>query len=161
MLIRSRLLVPLGMRQTSFTTLDGSAINPSGGAMSTATDYIHFLQMMLNNGLYNGQRILSEESVKQLRQTQTTPELIRYAPKVAEGYNYALGSWVMEEDAKHQATVLACPGLFGTWPVVDYCRGYTYIIFVKSLLGEQKADAYIKLKEAIDDKLPSKCPSNP
>ena len=33
LLIRSKLFVPLQMRQTSFSTLDGSAINPSGGAV--------------------------------------------------------------------------------------------------------------------------------
>ncbi|HEV7622412.1 MAG TPA: serine hydrolase, partial [Flavisolibacter sp.] len=157
MLIRSRLFIPLGMRQTTFSTLDGSAINPSGGAQSNANEYMHFLQMLLNNGMYNGVRVLSETSIKQLRQTLTTQEQIKYAPIVAKGYNYALGSWVVEENEQHQATILACPGLFGTWPVVDFCRGYACIFFVKTLLGEQKRDVYEQLIEALDEKLPSRC----
>ena len=157
LLIRSKLFVPLQMRQTSFSTLDGSAINPSGGAVSTPSDYMHFLQMLLNNGKYNGQQVLSEESVKQMRQVQTTPEMIRYAPKVVKGYNYALGSWVIEEDNNRLGTVLACPGLFGTWPLIDYCKGYACLIFVKSLLGEQKVDIYNQMKAAIDEKMQSKC----
>jgi CubicO group peptidase (beta-lactamase class C family) len=157
MLIRSSLFVPLGMRQTTFTNLDGSAIDPSGGAFSTATDYMHFLQMLLNNGMYNGKRVLNEESVKQLRQTQTTTDLIKYTPKAAQSFNYALGSWVIEENNAHQATVLACPGLFGTWPMIDFCRGYACLFFVKTLLGEQKADTYMQMKIAIDDKLASRC----
>lgn len=56
MLIKQRLFNPLGMRQTTFSTLDGSAVNPSGGAKSTASDYSRFLQMMLNNGIFNGQK---------------------------------------------------------------------------------------------------------
>ncbi len=157
MLIRTRLFVPLGMRQSTFSTLDGSAINPSGGAISTAADYMHFLQMLLNNGKYEGARILSEESVKAMRQVQTTPEVIKYAPKVAEGYNYALGSWVIDNNAQHVGTVLTCPGLFGTWPMVDYCRGYACIFFVKTLLGEQKKDTYIQLTDVLNAQMPSTC----
>lgn len=157
MLIRTRLFVPLQMRQTSFSTLDGSAINPSGGAISSPSDYMHFLQMLLNNGKYNGVQVLSEASIKQMRQVQTTPELIKYAPRVAQGYNYALGSWVIDEDNNKTATVLTCPGLFGTWPIIDYCKGYACLIFVKSLLGEQKADIYNQMKAAIDEKIESKC----
>ena len=118
-LIKQRLLNPLGMSKTSFSTLDGSAINPSGGARSTANDYIHFLQMLLNNGQYNSKQILSAEAIKEMRKVETTTELIKYAPKAATGFNYALGSWVMEEN-NGEATALACPGLFATWPMVDW-----------------------------------------
>lgn len=156
MLIKQQLFNPLGMRKTTFGTMDNSAINPSGGAMSTAEEYMHFLQMLLSNGKYNGQQILSESSVKEMRQLQTQPAQIKYAPKTAEGFNYALGSWVVEASG-NEATALASPGLLGTWPMVDWCRGYACIFFVKTLLGEQKKDAYMSMKEAIDDKLPSKC----
>ena len=78
-------------------------------------------------------------------QIQTKPEQIKYAPPAAEGYNYTLGSWAIEEkDGK--ATALASPGLFGTWPMVDFCRGYAYLVFVKSFLGEERAEEHIKLK---------------
>ena len=157
LLIRSKLFVPLQMRQTSFSTLDGSAISPSSGATSTASDYMHFLQMLLNNGKYNGVQVLSEESITQMRLVETTPELIKYSPKIAQGYNYALGSWAIEEDNNKLATVLTCPALFGTWPIIDYCKGYACLIFVKSLPGEQKADIYNQMKAAIDEKIQSKC----
>jgi CubicO group peptidase (beta-lactamase class C family) len=155
-LIKQKILNPLGMSKTSFSTLDGSAINPSGGARSTANDYMHFLQMLLNNGQYNGKQILSEEAIKEMRKIETTPELIKFAPKAATGFNYALGSWVV--DGKDgEANALASPGLFGTWPMVDWCRGYACIFFAKTLLGEQKADAYMKMKEMIDEKQRSQC----
>ena len=35
----------------------------AGGAFSTPEDYIHFLQMILQNGMYNGKQVLSKESV--------------------------------------------------------------------------------------------------
>jgi CubicO group peptidase (beta-lactamase class C family) len=156
MLIRARLFIPLQMRQTSFSTLDGSAIIPSMGATSTAIDYMHFLVMLMNNGKYNGQQILSESSVKLMREIQTSSEMIKYAPKMMHGYNYALGSWVIEGESK-EAKILACPSLTGIWPEVDFCRGYASLIFVKNLLSEQKGDIYTDMRNAIEEKLVEKC----
>jgi CubicO group peptidase (beta-lactamase class C family) len=157
MLIKQKLFNPLGMRKSSFNTLDGSPANPSGGAVSTAEEYMHFLQMLLNNGKYNGVQILSEKSVTEMRKMNTVPEQIKYAPKAAEGFGYALGSWVLEEGANSVAKSEASPGLFGTWPVVDWCRKYASIVFVKTLLSEQKADIYMQMKDAIDEKIHPKC----
>ena len=136
--------------------MDGSAINPSGGARSTANDYLRFLQMLLNNGQYNGKQILSEEAVKEMRKIQTTQEKIKFAPKAATGFDYALGSWVVE-GGNGEASALSSPGLFGTWPMVDWCRGYACIFFAKTLLAEQKADAYMQMKKAIDEKIKRDC----
>jgi CubicO group peptidase (beta-lactamase class C family) len=155
-LIRTKLLIPLGMRKTTFTNLEGGPVNPSGGAQSTADDYMKFLVMLLNKGKYNGVQLLSENAVNEMIKIRTNPSIIKYAPRAAQGFNYASGAWVVEEkDGK--ATVLASPGLFGTWPMVDYCRGYTYLVFCKNLLGEEKADAYMQLKEVIDEQLKSTC----
>lgn len=155
-LIKQKLFTPIGMRKTSFTTMDGGPVNPAGGALSTPDDYMKFLVMLLNKGKANGKQILSEESVNTLMQIQTRPSLIKYAPEAAKGYNYALGSWVIEEkDGK--ATTLACPGLFGTWPMIDFCRGYAYLIFTKTLLTEEKAGLNMEFKKMIDEQLPGKC----
>lgn len=155
-IIKQKLFNPLEMRRTTFTTMDASAVNPSGGAQSTADDYMKFLVMLLNKGKYRGKQILSEESINALMQIQTKPGLIKYAPKSAEGYNYALGSWVIEEKDGN-ATSLASPGLFDTWPMVDLCRGYAYLVFVKNLLGEERADEHIELKKLVDEQIPSTC----
>ena len=71
-LIKQKLFTPLGMKKTTFSTLNISPVNPSGGAQSTADDYMQFLLMLLNNGKYKGQQILSEESVKLMMQVQTS-----------------------------------------------------------------------------------------
>lgn len=157
-LIKQRLFTPLGMRNTTFSTLDGTAPNPSGGAKSTAADYIKFLQMILGNGKFAGRQIISEASIAEMRKVQVTKEQIKYAPKAAEGFTYALGSWVIEGPGNvgGTATALASPGLFGTWPMVDFSRGYACIFFVKSLLGEQKADAYLELKKVVDKQFRSR-----
>jgi CubicO group peptidase (beta-lactamase class C family) len=146
-LTKQRLFVPLGMKKTTFSTLDGKAINPSGGALSTPDDYMHFLIMIMNNGVYQGKIILSENSVNEMLQVQTNKENIKYAPKVAEGFNYVLGAWVLEQNGS-KATAVSSPGLFGTMPLVDYCRGYAYLFFVKNLLVEERGDAQMKLPAA-------------
>lgn len=155
-LIRTKLFVPLGMTKTSFAELNGGPVNPSGGAKSTADDYMKFLVMLLNKGTYNGKQIISEASINEMLKVQNTPAQIKYAPKSAEGYTYASGSWVLEEK-NGIGTALASPGLFGTWPMIDYCRGYAYIVFVKNLLGEERADAHRQLKATIDTQIKSVC----
>ena len=155
-IIKQKLFNPLAMRRTTFTTIDASAVNPSGGASSTPDDYMKFLVMLLNKGKVNGKQILSEESVELLKTVQTTNIKIAYTPKAAQGFGYALGSWVAEEkDGK--ATALASPGLFGTWPMIDFCRGYAYLVFVKNLLGDERADAHLALKKVIDEQMKSAC----
>ncbi len=44
---------------------------PAGGLFSTAEDCTKFCQMLLNGGVFNGKRILSEASVKQMTSKQT------------------------------------------------------------------------------------------
>jgi hypothetical protein len=102
-------------------------------------------------------QVLSEKSITEMRKMHTVPEQIKYAPKAAEGFGYALGSWVLEEGPNSIAKAEASPGLFGTWPVVDWCRKYASIVFVKTLLSEQKADVYMQMKDAIDEKIHPKC----
>jgi len=158
MLIKQKLFNPLGMRKSSFSSLDGSLPDPSNGAQSSADDYLHFLQMLLNNGKYRGVQILSEASVREMRKMETTPETIKYTPKTAQGFSYALGSWIVDEPKDNMANVLSSPSLYGTWPMVDWCRNYAFIIVTKTLLkDEQKNDVYMQMKGAIDEKVHPKC----
>lgn len=155
-IIKTKLFNPLGMTKTTFAEANGGVINPSGGAKSTADDYMKFLVMLLNKGKYNGVQILSEQSVAEMLKVQNTIQQVKYAPKSAEGYPYASGAWVIEQK-EGSATAIASPGLFGTWPMIDYCRGYAYIVFVKNMLGDQRADAHRGLKTLIDGKITSEC----
>ncbi len=52
---------------------------PAGGLFSTASDVGHFCQMMLNGGVYQGKRYISEEAFKELTKKQT-------APTIKDGY---------------------------------------------------------------------------
>ena len=70
-LIKQKFFNPMTMRRTSFTSFDGMLVNPSGGASSTAEDYMKFLVMLMNKGKYAGKQILSEASVEELMKIQT------------------------------------------------------------------------------------------
>jgi CubicO group peptidase (beta-lactamase class C family) len=156
-LIMEKLLRPLKMRATTFVDEGGNAPNPSGGARSTANDYMNFLSMILNKGMFEGKRILSESAIEEMQKPQFTGLPVKFAPKIAEGYHYGLGEWIQEEDANGKSTVVSCPGLFGTWPYIDKCRNYAAVIFIKSLLGEQKKDFAIQFKSAADEVIGGGC----
>lgn len=155
MLAQQKLFRPLGMRQTTFSSLSGGAVDPDGGARSSANDLIRFMTMLLNNGLYKGQRVLSEASVKELRTIQTSPDLIKYVAYEANGFQYALGAWAPEGNEK-QAMVLTAPSLGGTIPVVDFCRDYAFVYFLKELNDDQKVNAYSEIKAVLDEKFTCK-----
>ena len=157
-LIRQKLFVPLAMRKTSFTDMNGGPIDPASGAQSSGDDYIKFLAMLLNKGKFGGKQIISEQSINQLLEIQTTPDKIKFTPKVTLGENYALGSWVLDYDANGKGTVFSCPGFNGTWAVVDYCRGYAYFILPKSSVDDDKFTGNKPVKDEIDQQIsPAGC----
>ena len=155
-LIKQRLFTPLNMRNSSFTPEENST-NPSGGAVSTATDYMNFLLMILDKGMFTGKRILSEAAINEMQTIQTKNIKKEFVPRVAEGFEYGLGEWVTETDASGKSNVVASPGLLGTWPYVDKCRNYACIFLAKKLLGEEKKEFYLELKRAIDKQMGPKC----
>jgi CubicO group peptidase (beta-lactamase class C family) len=153
--MQEKILRPLQMRNTSFSSFN--AVNPSGGAVSTANDYMNFLVMILNKGMYNGKRILSEASIELMQTAQTTSPMIKYAPNVAIGYNYGFGEWIQETDENGKSTIVSSPGLFGTWPLIDKCRNYASIIVTKELLNEEKRESYMLVKKLIDQQIIANC----
>lgn len=149
-LMRERILRPLSMRNTTFALNYEIAVNPSGGAHSTANDYMNFLIMILNKGTFNGKQVLSESSIAEMQKDQIVTLPIKYAPKNGEGYSYGLGEWILEKDTNGNSNVIASPGLFGTWPLVDNKRKYACIFFVKNLQADTRREMYADFKESID-----------
>ncbi len=154
-IMSERITRPLQMRNTSFSNLN--AVNPSGGAQSSASDYITFLAMILNKGIYNGKRILSEQAIEQMETVVTTTDMIKYAPKATQGFQYGLGQWIMTTDENGKGTVFTSPGLFGTWPMIDRCRNYACIILTEGKLNEERRELFLHIKELIDDVIPGTC----
>ena len=154
-IMQEKILRPLQMRNTNFYSPD--VVNPSTGAISTPNDYMNFLSMLLNKGMFNGKRILSEQSIALMHTAQTTTPMISYAPKLAAGYNYGLGEWIQETDENGYATVVSSPGFVGTWPLIDLCRGYASIVFLKDPLNTEKRSIYEEIKKTIDRQIIANC----
>ena len=156
-LMQERIIRPLKMRGTTFSNSDGGAVNPSGGAESTANDYMNFLIMLLNKGVFQGKRVLSEKAVAEMEKAQFPQLPVKYTPKGTEGFLYGLGVWLQDTDGTGNSPILCEPNLSGTWPYIDKCRNYAAIILLKSPESESKRDLYLKFKEAIDSQISSTC----
>ncbi|NCI45975.1 serine hydrolase domain-containing protein [Sediminibacterium soli] len=154
-LMQDRITRPLAMRNTSFASLEG--VSPSSGAVSTPNDLGNFLTMLLNKGMFNGKRILSEKSIEDMQTAVTTPAMIKYAPDFAKGYTYGFGEWILQGDENGKSTVIAMPGMNGTWPMIDKCRGYGFVLLTSGKLKEERKQLCLELKEMIDAQIKSTC----
>lgn len=155
-LIKSKLLTPLGMRRTSFTDLSGGALDPSAGAQTTADDYLKFLRMLLNNGKVNQVPFLSEASVRDLLQLQAPASKVVYHPIKQQGLGYAHGAFALENESG-SSTAFFAPGFFGGWALVDTCSGYAYLVITKNKLKDDKAGLHLEMKALIDRQYSNRC----
>jgi CubicO group peptidase (beta-lactamase class C family) len=155
-LVMERLLRPLKMRGTSFANEDGGAVNPAGGARSTANDYINFLSMLLNKGMFGDKRVLSEKSVAELETIQFASLPVKFAPKTLQGAHFTLGAYSLDANSSGDPTVFICPNLLGTTPFMDKCRNYAAILIVEKPVAaeEQKKSLYLSMKNLVDGEIP-------
>lgn len=148
-IFQERIAKPLEMKNTTFSK--SKAVNPSGGAYSSAYDYMNFLSMILHKGVYNGKRIISENAIKEMQISRTAGLKIVYTPSEAENYEYGYGEWVLEKDKNGIGKVVSSPGLFGTFPYIDISRNYAAIIFVKNLQFRNRQTIYNDFRKAINE----------
>lgn len=71
-------------------------VRASGGLISTARDYAVFCQMFLNRGIYNGHRVLKEETVAAMTSPQTASIYTPDERETCESY-YGYG-WTVSRD---------------------------------------------------------------
>jgi len=154
-MMAERITRPLLMRSTNFFSY--TVINPAGGAQSSAYDYMNFLSMLLNGGVFNGKRILSEAAIETMSKASSTQGMVKETPAILEGKNYAMGQWILGTDENGKTTTVACPGLFGTWPLIDYCRKYAFLIFTPGEAAAEKKELMASFKAIIDNQIVSSC----
>lgn len=82
-------------------------VRPAGGLFSTAEDLFRFYQMMLNRGVWEGKRLLSEQAVSELTRTQTGEIKTGFT----DGMSWGLGFQVVKEP--QGVTAMLSPGTFG------------------------------------------------
>ncbi len=154
-MMAERITRPLLMRSTNFFSY--TVINPAGGAQSSAYDYMNFLSMLLNGGVFNGKRILSEAAIETMSKASSTQGMVKETPATLEGKNYAVGQWIFGSDENGKTTTVACPGLFGTWPLIDYCRKYALLVFTPGESANENKELMASFKALIDNQIVAAC----
>lgn len=150
-LFAERLARPLHMKNTDFGK--GKVALPAGGAWSTAEDYLNFLVMILTKGVFNGSRILSENSIRDMQLNRITPDVrIAYSPSEAGNFGYGFGEWVMETST-HGTKAVCSPGLFGSFPWIDNEKGYAGFLLAFNLKSKGRNERYRELKSRVESAL--------
>jgi CubicO group peptidase (beta-lactamase class C family) len=143
-----RIAKPCDMKNTDFGK--SKVALPAGGASSTAEDYLKFLEMILNDGMYNGKEVLSKSSVIKMQQNYAKYAKVIYSPAEASNWGYGFGDWVME-DAKVRSKGITSPGLFGSFPWIDNEKKYAAVLFCFNLKNKGRGERYKQLKQLVDD----------
>ena len=82
---------------------------------------------------------------------------VTFKPTEATGFDFGLGNWIEAKDSEEKTTVIGFPGSTGTWVVVDKCRKYAAIIFVKNAADDIPQKVYLDIKAAIDKQIWASC----
>lgn len=104
----------------------------AGGVRTSARDYLNFLEMIANNGVYNGKRVLSASSITAMLTDQTNGAVIDYTPYMNCEVRYGIGNWRDVIDKNGVLQEVSSPGAFGTHPWVDLKHHAAGIIFTRT-----------------------------
>jgi CubicO group peptidase (beta-lactamase class C family) len=137
---RRRIGGPLGMTST---TWPGAPNNPSpaAGARTTVNDYSHFVTMVLAKGMYQGQRILSEQAIDAIitNQVGAYDTSHDFSVEITRIPRYGLGCWPDVVDSSGHTIVVSGNGGKGLYPWVDYATNSWGIVGVQDDRGAQYA----------------------
>jgi len=143
-IVQDKILRPCKMRSTSFTNESGVCTNASDGATTTANDFINFLGMLLNNGVFEGKTVLSEKSINEMETIQFSKLPVKYLPKEAAGLKIGLGCWIGIGGKEISAL-----NTTGFWPYIDREKHYAALLFPKKM-DDAKKELFVQFKEKMD-----------
>lgn len=156
-LFRDEIAGPLGM-----TTMHFEAMNPRvpGGAQSNMDDYGKLLTMILNHGMHDGKRILSEKTLVEMRTDQSGGVPIRQSPNAGFGAidpqipktRYGIGEWLDLMDENGHGIEVSSTGAFGYTPWIDLKYNVAGVLLVRSTY-QKSTPVYVALKKAIHQAL--------
>lgn len=134
------------MDSTDYTDFYPNNPAVAGGIETTPCDYLKFLKMLANNGIYNGDSILMQSSIDEMfaDQTNSAPIYNSYWPSNHPDFpngldtmRYTFGAWWLEKDINNNIIGIASPGVFGHYPFYDRCRNIygTFFCYVPIQFG--------------------------
>ena len=177
--MQERIFDPLGMEDTSFhptatlasrlvtayrRTADGVELDPdpdrmqrpnfhraSGGLVSTAEDYVKFGQMLLDGGVWKGERLLSPRTVEQMAALHIADTL----PGRPVGEGYGLSVRVLSDAVVGGSRLsdgsYGWSGAFGTHFWIDPRDEIVAILMIQTPIGEMRPAFENAVMQAIID----------
>ncbi len=123
---------------------------PEGGMYSTAKDMAAFYQMMLNNGVYNGQRVLSRASVETMTMVHTGNLPIRTSTAYGWGLGWSVARTPQATLGLTSVGTYGHGGAFGTQGWVDTAKDLVGVFMVQNSAGgsESAFDAFREIANA-------------
>lgn len=110
------------------------------GLVSTIDDYAKFSLMLLNNGSYKGQTVISPESVAAIRANHLTPEAIKNSAYGENGILFGLGVGIIEDNSQLSVCMpkggYFWGGAASTYFFVDPLNHSTIMLFTQ-VFGDQ------------------------
>jgi CubicO group peptidase (beta-lactamase class C family) len=162
-LFAERIAGPCNMTNSDFG--NGKVALPAGGGWSTAADYSNFLQMILHEGVFNGKRILSQQSIIAMQKNRVAKDaVIVSSPAEAGTWGYGFGEWVMDSPLQtspeggglttsFRSNAVCSPGLFGSFPWVDNKKQITGFLMTFNIKNKGRNEKYKELKKLVDEAL--------
>lgn len=152
---------PLGMTSTDYYGYVNEAVittdNPdvAGSIRTNIDDYMRYLYMIYNNGMFDGDRILSEESVYAL--THSFSDELPVARTPFEAYFGAVpstmfletgfGNWLFD-DADGNPLFIVSGGAWGCMPFIDFKHDLVGIYLPFNTASEYDADTRLSFNPA-------------
>jgi hypothetical protein len=93
-LFEERIAGPLNLQATRYVLTSPTNPRIAGGCESTALEFARFMEMLRNDGGYNGQRILSRAAVTQMFTRQTAADVIIANTPLDGSADYGVGVWL-------------------------------------------------------------------
>ncbi len=144
---------PLGLRDYQF--IGDSNPRIAGGAVSNVDDYLRILRLFMNDGVYEGRRLLSPEMIALVRTNQIAQLRKNQTPLDSQLYpGYSFGWWFSSPQLHpgSPGPEFSDPGALGTIPWIDMGAGYGAILILVD--GPQPGlDIWNAIRPAIIDQV--------
>lgn len=117
------------------------------GLSSTPRDYFVFAQAILNGGLYNGVRILSEESVAMMTSDQLGK--LRWSEVSTFGYGFTVERMRNADNSPGTVVNLGWAGAFNTWFTINPTDSIVAVIMSQVLFNPYEQELIGNFRKAI------------
>ncbi|MDB5234934.1 MAG: serine hydrolase [Hymenobacter sp.] len=126
----------------------GTYFSGGAGLSSTIDDYARFLQMMLNNGTYNGRQLLKPATVALITQNQMG-DVSQGGNKFGLGFSIVTAESAAKQPGSLQEGSYEWGGIFGTTYWVDPKAKLVALIYTQKYPNTKGGDLANKFKAAV------------